>query len=210
MVDVVLRAIKSNARNSYVCETGCKALLNIAEGVYLNQKDVCEKGGLPILLNILKNYKENQSICQVCCGAIALALSTQEMLDKHFKSEITKLISECHKKYGTSKQIRHYFDSIMRKPNVNVSNAVSNNLCTKEVFPKCAEDCRSDQSFYCPECCVQQKIFKCLTCESGDKVYCETCWKKYHQGHECEEFFYPARCASHNVNEIGVKSESDY
>ena len=48
-----------------------------------------------------------------------------------------------------------------------------------------------------PKCCVQLKVFRCLTCDK-DKVrlYCEVCWKRDHQGHKGEELFCLVRCAT--------------
>ena len=163
------------------------------------QKEVCEKGGLTILLKVLKEHSGNVSVSETCCAAMRTVLSSPEMHSKYCTSEVIRAVEECYVKHNDSEKIKHSLQSIKREEDPRVCGAVSRGVCTKEVFPKCIEDCGSDEGcYYCPKCCVQQKAFRCLTCDKGgDWLYCEVCWKRDHQGHKGEEFFCPAICASY-------------
>ena len=132
-----------------------------------------------------------------CCGIIGTILSSPEIHSKYCTPEVIRNVEECHEKHKDSEKIKQSLLSIKREEDPRVCDAVARGACTKEAFPKCSEDCGPDENFYCPKCCVQQKVFRCLTCDK-DKImlYCEVCWKRDHQGHKGEEFFYPVRCAT--------------
>ena len=161
------------------------------------QKEICEKGGLSVLLKILKEYSDNSGLVELCCGAIGVVLSSQETYSKYCTDEVLRVVMECSEKHKEDERIKQHLLSLTRKEDPRVTDAVARGVCTKEAFPKCENDCECDEGFYCPKCCVQQKVFRCRTCDKVKiKVYCETCWKKDHQGHECEEFFFSTRCDS--------------
>ena len=196
-IEVILEAMKTHMNNAGVCEKGCGTLWNTSFGCSPIQKQVCEKGGLDVLLKVLKKHYDNENVLESCCGVIGTVLSSPETHSRFCTDDVLRAVRECSERHKDNKKILQFFLSITREEDPRVTDAVARGVCTKEVFPKCSDDCGSDINVYCPECCVQQKVFRCHTCDKGEvKIYCEACWKKNHQGHECEEFFCPARCAT--------------
>ena len=192
-----MKAINIHIGNTDMCSSGCGALWCFAEGCTSLQKEVCEKGGLAVLLKALKEHSNNMNTSEDCCIAIGVVLSSTETHTKYFTPEVIRVVEECYEKHKDYEQIKQFLLSLKREEDTRVHDAVARGVCTKEAFPKCREKCECDEGIYCPKCCVQQKAFRCLTCDK-DKVwlYCEVCWKRDHQGHKGEEFFYPVRCAT--------------
>ena len=171
----------------------------MSEGNCSIQKSVCEKGGLSALLEVMKSHDSdnNQDLLGSCCGAIATVLSSQKTHSMFCTPDVLCAVRECSEHHSDNKKIRQFCHSLAREEDARVRDAAARGVCTKEAFPKCSDECKCDDNVYCPKCCVQQRAFRCRTCDKGkDKVYCEVCWKRDHQRHECEEFFCPARCAT--------------
>ena len=193
----MVKAINTHIGNANACKWGCCALGNIVEGNTSLQKGLCEKGGLEVLLMVLKENSNNEELLGSCCGAIGAVLSSSETHSKYCTPEVIRAVEVCHEKYKYSEDIKQFLLSLKREEDPRVLDAVARGVCTKEAFPKCSEECGSDENYYCPKCCVQQKVFRCFTCDkNGNWLYCEVCWKRDHQGHKGEEFFYPVRCAT--------------
>ena len=161
------------------------------------QKSVCEKGGLSAILEFMKSHSDSQDFLEWFCGAIATVLSSQETLSEFCTPDVLRAVRECSERHSDNEKIRQFYLGLAREEDARVRDAVARGVCTKEAFPKCSDECKCDEGLYCPKCCVQQRAFMCRTCDKGkDKFYCEVCWKRDHQGHECEEFFCPVRCAT--------------
>ena len=189
--------MKTHKNDVEICKSGCIALWNISEASPQIQKDVCEKGGLSLLLDVLKMYKDDKKLLGSCCGAIGVILSSQENHSRFFTPKVLNCVRECYERHRDSEKISQFFLGLTRAEDPRVSDAVSRGVCTKEAFPKCSDDCKCDENVYCPKCCVQQKAFRCHTCDKERvKLYCETCRRKDHQGHDCDEFFYSVRCGT--------------
>lgn len=198
-VDVILNSMMKHANNTGICRKGCRALWSLSLGNSSIQKDICEKGGLVLLVFILSTNIADEGMVEMCCGTIGMVLSSQETQSKYCGPDILVTIEGCHKNYRDSKSLEQFYFELTKVEDKKVKDAVSKGICTKELYPKCRDRCACDKGVHCPDCCVQQKAFKCLTCDKDKKclkLYCETCWKRDHQGHECEEFFCPVRCAS--------------
>ena len=192
-----MKAIKTHINNATLCEAGCNVLWNVAEANPTIQKEVCEKRGLETLLRTLKEHTDNENLSSSCCGAIGTLLSSPEAHSKYCTPDVIKAVEKCHKKHNDPEQIKQFLLSLKREEDPRVRDAVARGVCTKEAFPKCSEKCRCDENVYCSKCCVQQKVFRCLTCDKDKiKLYCEVCWKRDHNGHNGEEFFYPVRCGT--------------
>ena len=171
----------------------------MSEGNSSIQKSVYEKGGLDVLLEVLKKYTNTTDVLGSCCGVIGTVLSSRETHSKFCTDDVLRAVRECSERHKDNKKILQFLLSLTREEDPKVNDAVARGVCTKDAFPKCSDDCGSDKGYYCPKCCVQQKVFRCRTCDKEEfKLYCEVCWKKDHQGHEGEEFFCPARCATKN------------
>lgn len=191
--------MKEYESDVYICRRGCYAIKKITEASYSAQQVFFDKGGMSVLLRILKRHENNIEALDPCFCAIGVVLSASEVASKYCNEDVIKAITECYKDYIGFTKFTHFFDGLIRKENSLVKEAVLKGVCTKDMFPKCDDNCGSDKNYYCLKCCVQQKAFRCLTCDSDKKslsLYCEVCWKKHHQGHEYEEFFYPIRCAT--------------
>ena len=133
----------------------------------------------------------------VCCNAIGTVLSSQKTHIKYCTPEVIRAVEECYEKHKGSELIKQFLLGLKREEDPRVCDAVARGVCTKEVFPKCSEECQCDENVYCPKCCVLQKMFKCLTCENcKTETYCEVCWKRDHKEHKGEEFFCPTRCST--------------
>lgn len=186
-----------HTNNADICDIGCTALWNISEGTHSIQKEICEKGGLNTFFYILEVHKDNLRLLEACSGVIGVTLSNQDLYLRFVTQDILYAVEGCHDTYKGSKEIEQFFLGLTRKEDKRVRDAVERGYCTKIAFPKCSYDCMCDENAYCSRCCVQQKVFRCFTCDKDElKFYCETCWNKDHQDHECEEFFYPARCST--------------
>ena len=158
---------------------------------------MCEKGGLAVLLKILRMHSNNLILLGSCCGTIGVVLSSPETHSKYCTPEVIRAVEECYEKHKDSGIIKHTLLSLKREEDPRVHDAVARGVCIKEAFPKCGWWCKCDDGYYCPKCCVQQKAFRCLTCDKNEiRLYCEVCWKRDHQGHKGEELFYPVRCAT--------------
>ena len=149
--------------------------------------------GLEVLLETSVAYSYSLQLVGFFIGAIGVILSTQKVHSKFCTPEILGAIGKWKDKWGENK-LRQNFRGLKREEDPRVCDAVGRGVCTRELFPKCSKECMCDKRYY-PTCWVQQKVFRCWTCDKGKiKFYCETCWKRDHQGHQCEEFFYPVRC----------------
>ena len=153
----------------------------------------------------------------MCICAIGIILSSKETHSTYCTEEALGRVKECHDKHSTDDIIRQFYLGLLREkgtkdskslegpevPKVRekaryedtkVREAVSKGECTKKYYPKCRPDCECNDNVYCPKCCVQQKVYRCKTCDgncwgSALKLYCETCWNNDHKDHEVEEFF---------------------
>ena len=204
-IKAVVKAINTHIDSAGICYNGCGVLWNISEGNASLQKEVCEKEGLEILLRVLNERSNNKGVSGMLCAAIGTTLSSPETYAKYCTPEVIRVVEECCEKHKDSEKIKQFLLSLKREEDPRVCDAVARGVCTKEVFPKCSENCGCNRGCYhCPMCCVQQKAFRCLTCDKdGDWMYCEVCWKRDHQGHKGEEFFCPVRCAT------GYKDDED-
>ena len=187
--------MRALAKDPDICGAGRSVLWYTSEGNSSVQEKVCEKGGLSVLLEVLEKYSDDQSLLGPCCCAIGVILSSQKTHSKYCTPKVLDTVRNCSVLYEDDEDIGQFLLSLTREEDPRVKDAVSRGVCTKEMFPKCSDECKCDDNVYCPKCCVQQKAFRCLTCDKDEiKLYCETCIKRDHQGHECEEFFYPVRC----------------
>ena len=154
-------------------------------------------GGLQVLLDILEKHRNNTDLLGTCCGATCVILSSQKTHSMFCTPSVLQAVRECSERHRYNAMIKQFFLGLIREEDPRVRDAVSRGVCTKDMFPKCSEECKCDENFYCPKCCVQQKAFRCHTCDKEKtKFYCETCWERDHQGHEGEEFFCPVRCGT--------------
>ena len=196
-IEAIVKVINTHIKNPIVCESGCIALWIISDANTSLQKEVCEKGGLAAFLKALREHTNNADVSKMCCDAIETVLSSPEAHSKYCTPDVIKAVEECYEKHMDSEQIKQSLLSLKREEDPRVHDAVARGMCTKEAFPKCSKECQCDENVYCPKCCVQQKVFRCLTCDKDkSRLYCEVCWKRDHQGHKGEEFFCPVRCAA--------------
>ena len=183
------------------------AVWNMIEGNTEAQIKACDREINTLLLNILKekglsqdqdqdkDKDQKQDLISTAIGGLGVLLSSVDSHAIYCTPEVLEVVEECHEKYKDSEQIKQFLLGLKREEDPRVRDAVERGVCTKEIFPKCIEKSLCDDNFYCHKCCVQQKVFRCLTCnKEGLEFYCETCWKRDHQGHKGEEFFYPVRC----------------
>ena len=196
-IESVVEAMNIHINNASVCENGCGVLWNMSDASTVHQKEVCKNGGLAVLLKIMSVHSDNEAVLGLCCGAVGAVLSSPETHSMYCTPETVRCVETSYKRCRHPERIREFLCGIKREEDPRVCSAVARGTCTKEGFPKCSRECQCDENYYCPKCCVQQRAFRCHTCDT-DKVrlYCETCWKRDHEGHEGEEFFCPVRCAS--------------
>ena len=69
-VDAAVKVINTHINNADVCEWGCSALWNTTEGNASLQKEVCEKGGLAVLLRVLREHTDNVGLSETCFGVL--------------------------------------------------------------------------------------------------------------------------------------------
>lgn len=175
------------------------ALCNISSGSSSIQDMICKKGGVDILLDELRTYEYLPSMSDSIFRTIGTILSSAETQAKYCTDKVLSVIREYHEKYNEYEEVKQFYLSLTKENDPRVKRAVIRGECTKDICPKCDNDCGIEENNYCIKCCVQQKAYRCYTCDGEEgrpKYYCEVCWQKNHQGHKCEEFFYPIRCAT--------------
>lgn len=187
-----------HAEDVNTCGSGCFALYWTLRANHSNQKYSCEKGCINLLIGILSIHGSHKLLSKACCMTLGSVLSSDGLHSKYCTEDALNAVQECCGTHEDSEEILPLLLSLMREEDPRVKDAVSRNVCTNEVIPKCGDgdDCDLDGDDYCPKCCVQQKAFRCFTCDKEVKYYCETCWRRNHQGHKGEEFFYPVRCST--------------
>lgn len=193
-----MNILKAHENNEDLCRIVCIVLLNIGEANHRNQIDICEKGGLDALIRILKKYHGAPQLISACFCAIAMNLSSQETHAKFCTPEVLGAVKERYEKFEASGGAEHFYFTVTREEDPRVKEAVSKGICTNKLL-KCDSNCRYEEDNYCFKCCAQQKVFRCHTCDKDVykvNYYCETCHRKNHNGHNCEEFFYPVKCAT--------------
>ena len=198
-IEIIFSIVQYSEDDTCICCYGLILVDRILSGDAELQNEFCENGGIRELIRILTNFKYILDVSEKCSEVIAKAISSPEVYAKYYTRDILKAVDESCEVHSGSVVLRQALNSILRKEDPRVRDAVSRGVCTKEAFPECNEDCRCDENVYCPNCCVQQKAFRCLTCDKDEtRLYCETCWKRDHQGHKGEEFFCPVICATGN------------
>ena len=165
------------------------------------QKTICEKGGLNILIKIAKIHRDKLDVIVPACGAIRSILSSNETHSKYCTPEVLDTVKECLENNRDSARINEFYLVLTRKEDQRVRDAVSRGECTGDLCKRITETCDCNGRVYCPKCVVLQKMFKCNTCDKGKMMfYCETCWRKDHQGHDCEEFFCTQSCDTKSLS----------
>ena len=198
-VETFIKVMNTHFDNASISFHGCGMFTDISEANSSIQKYACEKGCIDAILKTFGTMINDEGLSSIYCASFGYILSSRETHSKYFTEDVLNTVKGCLEKYKDSKVIHQFYKGLMREEDPRVCDAVQRGVCTKEAFPKCSPDCKCDKNNYCEECCIQQKAFRCFTCDKDDiRLYCETCWKKNHQGHECEEFFYPVRCATNN------------
>lgn len=183
--------------NIYPYEEGCRVLCYISGGNSSIQRHICERGGLIILLKILKRYDGNQGILEACCGAIEGVLSSQETRTEFLTKNVLGAVQEFREGHKRDGRIQQLFLSLKELEDPRVLYSIEEGKCTNEAYPKCREECGCEEGVYCIKCCVQQRMFRCYTCDRTEvKFYCEVCWKRDHEFHLGKTFFFPGRCAT--------------
>lgn len=196
-IGVILRAMTMNVKKQDLCIYGCEALGNITSAVSRFQMEVLDKDGITVFTKISSVHMENAELMEYWCNALGTIFSSKELYDKYCNQDIIEKVEECFMLHKDSEAIKQFFLGLKREDDQKVKYLVGRDMCTKKGFPKCSSECKCDEGFYCPKCCIQQKAFRCHTCDKSDiKFYCEACWKRDHNDHDCEEFFYPVRCAT--------------
>ena len=155
---------------------------------------------MDVLLEVLKKHGGNKSVLESCCRVIGIVLSSQETHSRFCTDDVLRAVRECSERHKDNEEIKHILLELLREEDPRVKDAVARGVCTKKVFQKWTYIRSGDCEYgLCAEICVQQKVFRYRTCDKDKeevKLYCEVCWKKDHQGHECEEFFYSAKCGT--------------
>lgn len=191
----MLDVIRAYNNNPEICKIGCIILWNISEFKCPAQQEVCEKKGLNTILELLETNEQDLELTSLCFCTIGIILSSQESYSKFCTQEILGAIKKYNEEHKDSEELNKVFLGLIREEDPKVKEAVSKGVCTKDMFPKCGILCGCDEGFYCPNCWVQQKVFRCYTCDKDkNKFYCESCWKRDHKEHDCAEFFFPVRC----------------
>lgn len=199
-IDVIIEAMSSQINDAGVCYSGCGVLWNTSTGIKSIQEDAVLKGGLVLLLSVIEKYGDNMKIMEKCCAAMGTLLSSTNVWEKFCSDVVVDAVEKCHRRFNDSKIITQFYLGLKRTNDPYASSAISMGFCTKEKYEKCSAFCRCDDGVYCPNCYVQQKGYRCITCDKGEpKLYCKACWEKDHKGHKGEEFFCPMRCASQPV-----------
>ena len=199
-IEATLKAINTHIYNTGVCRQGCGALRNLCVGNALFQKEVCKKGRLEDILRVLKVCTGNENLMCSCCDVLSAILSSPETHSRYCTPEVIRAVEGCYERHKDSEKIKQFLLSLKREEDPRVRDAVARGVCTKEAFQNC-KGCAYDRGYYCPDCCVQQKAFRCFTCDKDKnevKLYCEVCWKRDHKGHIGEELFCPVRCATNH------------
>lgn len=153
-IDVILNAMKTHIDSASVCFTGCGALFSISLESYFNQKEVCEKGGLIILLEVLKRYNNDEgsiNLLELSCNTFELILSKEKVYSRFCTQGILNAIKECYENHKGSKRIKQSFLRLTR--DAEVEDSVSSDVCSENDFTECEDKCEDDEEY--SKCCVQ-------------------------------------------------------
>lgn len=200
-----MSVINTHLKNNTAFKSGCDALCSLLEGNQALQLKMCTTGNLEKFLTILEKPRKAKQVSESCCAVIGITLSSQATHSIYCTPKVLEAVKKCHDNNKRSKQIEGFFKGLKREENPNVRSLIEQNICTRVLCSSTCRDCKCDVNTYCPSCCIQQKAYRCLTCSKEyKKIFCESCWKKEHQNHTYEEFFYPMRC----VNRINANSSA--
>lgn len=189
----MLCILNGHSNDITVCNTGCNVLRSILEGDAIAQKRFYKLDGIKILFGVFKNHENKLIVAGPCFSAIGVACSSGGMGVVY---KIHGLPEKIVEKLSANQYFSKYIFTIFRSENSLVRKAIKKKLCTNDLIPKCNDKCAYDEGRYCCKCCVQQRVFRCHTCETKEiKFYCETCWANSHMDHKYVEFFFPTRCS---------------
>lgn len=174
---------------------GCSVLIAITKWNGAIQEEVCNKGGLKVFL---KGLESNDLCCRMLCWeAVEEVLSSKKTYSEFCTTEVLNAFKKWCEKCKEDEVIDKHLLTLTREVDTVVKDAVTKSVCTKKAILESRCKCSCKEGVYCPRCCARQNVFRCHTCDKEEvKLYCETCRKRDHQTHECEEFFYSVRCAT--------------
>ena len=114
-IEVIVDAMRAHTGNADVCKSGCAALWNISERSCYAQKSICEKGGLSVLLEVLRKYDDNQNLLELCCSVIGIILSSQETRSKFCATDVLHAVRECSERHSDNEKIKNSYLSLIGK-----------------------------------------------------------------------------------------------
>lgn len=194
-IDAILNGLRRFTRSEDACSNGCRVLWEISEGDRSIQKEILKKDGLDALFSVLEycdpNYHEE------CFTAIEMLFSSNKLHSKFLTIDILDAVR------GYSEENREQFYakqsllSLMRIGDPRARYAVAKGICVNEAPPRPCNECEWGDGICSFGSWIRQRAFRCRTCDGDEiKFYCETCRSKFHEGHECEEFFFHVECAT--------------
>lgn len=198
-VRLVLDAMKRYSDKPGILTSCFTCLWNTTWGVSANKIMAAEYGSVKTITDCMMAYAEDVKIQKTGCGALDNILSLDVTHKRYCNDSVIKTLELAHARFPECEKISQVLLSLKRVLDPRVIDATSRGVCTKTMFPKCTDkDCGCDKNIYCPKCCTQQNVYKCVECdgEYSIKIYCEVCWKKFHYRHKCVKMFVSSRCCT--------------
>lgn len=215
---IVTRMREANNNDDAAIGTGCDKATVIAEQNFACEAlgytalftprfamSIIAQGGIEAILAVMKKNADDVILQESCCLALGFILA-QDSKREHFCSELVMdYVSACAERFPESNYIKQSLMALKREDDPRVTEAVKKGVCTAGAVPK---RCPLEEEggvcpfagghYYCPGCCVPQRMFFCATCAkdggSNSNLFCETCWKHHTKNHEGVKMFVCARC----------------
>lgn len=198
-IRLVVSAMRKYPENHFVQSYGLTCLWNSTWGVSRNKVIAAEAGGVSVILEAMNNHLDKVRIQKAGCGALENILSLDATHTGYCSSDVISTLERAQARYPDCTKISQVLSSLKRIQDPRVADAIARSVCTKVAFPKCVDrDCGCDDNIYCPKCCVQQNVYRCLDCdgEYSIRIYCQVCWQKHHADHKCVKMFVSSRCCT--------------
>ena len=173
---------------------------------------IIAQGGIETILATMKKNAEDVILQESCCLALSFILAQDSKKERFCSQLVMDYVSACAERFPESEYIKQSLMALRREDDPCAADAVKKGVCTAGVAPR---RCPLEESgcpfaaghYYCPGCCVPQKMFFCATCakEGGrSQLFCETCWKHHTKNHEGVKMFVSSRC---HCEEMECKAE---
>ena len=180
---------------------GCEALGYTALFTPRFTMSIIAQGGIEAILAAMKQNPDDVILQESSCLALSFILAQDSKKERFCTQLVMDYVGACAERFPESAYIKQSLRALKREDDPRAADAARRGLCTAAAPKKCPLEesgCPfAAGHYYCPGCCVPQKMFFCATCAkegAGSQLFCETCWKHHTKNHEGVKMFVSSRC----------------